>query len=122
MSGAENLFYARGELSVGQIEAEIARFWRDLDKAGNPVLDADLRTAGLDRSALGGVDRENAITVRAGTSGVDTPTVVLIVSLAPSANRIIQDLWKVVLIRIQRRCGADAIGDEKRGKEKRGKG
>lgn len=122
MSGAENLFYARGELSVGQIEAEIARFWQDLDKAGNPVLDADLRTAGLDRSALGGVDRENAITVRAGTSGVDTPAVVLIVSLAPSANRIIQDLWKVVLIRIQRRWGADAIGDEKRGKEKRGKG
>lgn len=121
MSGAENLFYARGELSVDRIEAEIARFWQDLDKSGNPVLDDDLRTAGLDRAALAGIDRENAITVRAGTSGVDTTTAVLLVSLAPSANLIIKDLWKVVLIRIQRRWGADAIGEEKRGEEKRGK-
>ena len=52
--------------------------------------------------------------MRAGTSGVDPTTAVLIVSLAPSANRIIQDLWKVVLTRIRRRSGADAIGEEKR--------
>ena len=78
MTGAEELFYARGELSVEQIQAEIARFWQDLDNPGGSALDADLRAAGLDRSALAGVDRENAITVRAGTSGVDPTTAVLI--------------------------------------------
>jgi hypothetical protein len=114
MSGTENLFYARGELSVDQIEAGIARFWQDVDKSSNPGLDADLSEVGLDRVALVGIDRENAVTVRAGTSGVDPTTAVLIVSLAPSANRIIQDLWKVVLKRIRDRSGADAIGEEKR--------
>ena len=117
MSGAENLFYARGELSVDQIGAEIARFWQDVDKSSNPVLDSDLREAGLDRAALAGVDRENAITVRASTSGVDPTTAVLLVSLAPSANLIIKDLWKVVLKRIRERSGADAIGEEKRGQD-----
>jgi|KBSMisStaDraftv2_1062788.scaffolds.fasta_scaffold521800_1 hypothetical protein len=118
MPGAENLFYARGELSVGQIEAEIARFWQDFDKSSNPILDADLSAAGLDRAALADIDRENAITVRAGTSGVDPTTAVLLVSLAPSANLIIKDLWeKVVLPRIRRRSGADAIGEEKRRKD-----
>ena len=117
MSGAENLFYARGELSAGQIEAEIARFWQDADKASNPGLDADLSEVGLDRAALAGVDRENAITVGNSMSGVDPTTAVLIVSLAPSANRIIQDLWQVVLKRIRDRSGADAIGEEKRSQE-----
>lgn len=118
MSGAENLVYARGELSVGQIEAEVNRFWQELDTSSNPVLEAELSAAGLDRAALAGVDRENAITVRAGTSGVDPNTAVLLVSLAPSANLIIKDLWeKVVLPRIQRRSGADAIGEEKRSQD-----
>jgi hypothetical protein len=117
MSGAENLFYAGGRLSADQIKAEITRFWQDADKASNPGLDADLSEAGLDRAALAGVDRENAITVSNSTSGVDPTTAVLIVSLAPSANRIIQDLWKVVLKRIRDRSGADAIGEEKRSQE-----
>jgi len=122
MTGAEDLFYARGELSVDQIKAAIARFWQDLDGSDSPALDAELSAAGLDRAALASVDRENAITVRASTSGVDPTTAVLLVSLAPSANLIIKDLWNVVLARIRQRSGADAIGDEKRGKEKRGKG
>jgi len=118
MSGAENFVYARGELSVDQIEAEIARFWQDFDKSSSPALAADLSAAGIDRAALAGVDREDAITVRAGTSGVDPTTAVLLVSLAPSANLIIKDLWeKVVLPHIRRRSGADAIGEEKRGQD-----
>jgi hypothetical protein len=55
--------------------------------------------------------------VRASTSGVDPTTAVLLVSLAPSANLIIKDLWKVVLTRIRQRSGADAIGEEKRGQD-----
>jgi len=118
MSGAENLFYARGELSVGQIEAEIVRFWQDLDESSNIALEAKQSAVGLDRGALASIDRENAITVRASTSGVDPTTAVLLVSLAPSANLIIKDLWeKVVLPRIRQRSGADAIGEEKRGQD-----
>jgi hypothetical protein len=81
-------------------------------------LDAELSAAGLDRARLADVDRENAITVRAGTSGVDPTTAVLLVSLAPSANFVIKDAWKkVVLPYIKRRRGEDAIGEEKRGQD-----
>jgi hypothetical protein len=118
MTGKEEFVYARGELSVDQIQSEIAQFWQILDNPGSPALEAELSAAGLDRAALANVNRENAIIVRAGTSGVDPTTAVLLVTLAPSANLIIKDLWKkIVLPRIQRRWGDDAIGEEKRSQD-----
>jgi hypothetical protein len=118
MSGAEEFIYARGELSVDQIQAEIAQFWQDLDNPGSSALKSELSTDGLDLTALAGADTANAITVRAGRSGVDPGTALIIVTLASPANRIIKDLWAtVVLPRIRRRWGDDAIGEEKRGKD-----
>jgi len=118
MSGAGELFYTYGVLRVDQLQSEIAQFWQVLDNPGLPDLDAELGAAGLDRAALADVDRENAITVHAVTSGVDPPTAVLLVSLAPSANLVIKDLWeKVVLPRIKRRWGVDAVGEEKRSQD-----
>ena len=117
MSGADEFFYARGELSVDQIQTEIARFWQDLDNPGSG-LEAELSAVGLHLTSLAGVDTENAITVRAGASGADPITAVLIVALAPSANRIIKDLWETaVLPRIRKRWGKGAIGEEKRGQD-----
>jgi hypothetical protein len=118
MTGVEEFIYARGELSVEQLQTEIAQFWQVLDNPGSSALDAELRAAGLDRARLADVDRENAITVHASTSGVDPTTAMLLVSLAPSANFVIKDAWKkVVLPYIQRRRGEDAIGEEKRGQD-----
>jgi hypothetical protein len=115
MPGAEEFVYARGGRSVDQVQAETARFWQALDNPGGSALEAGLSAAGLDRAALVGIDRKNAITVRAGTSGVDLTTAILIVTLAPSANRIIEGLWTEVLLpRIRQRWGDDAIGEEKR--------
>jgi hypothetical protein len=120
MGAAEELLYTRGELSVDQVQAEIAQFWQTLDKPGSSALDAELseqlNKAGLDRAALATVDTQNAITVRAATSGADPIGVVLLITLAPSTNLIIRDLWvNIVLPRIRRRWGEDAIGEEKRG-------
>ena len=118
MSAGEDLVYARGELSVDEIQSEIAKFWQILDNQGSPALDDELRAAGLDRAALEGVDRESAIVVHPGSSGMDTSAVVLLVSFAPSANRVIKDLWKkIILPRIERRWGDDAIGEEKRSQD-----
>jgi hypothetical protein len=118
MSAGEDLVYARGELSVDEIRSEIAKFWQILDNQDSPALDDELRAAHLDRAALDGVDRESAIVVHAGSSGVDPTVVLLLVSLAPSANRVIKDLWtKIVLPRIERRWGDDAIGEEKRSQD-----
>jgi hypothetical protein len=118
MSGAEEFIYARGGLSVDQIQAEIAKFWWALDSSGSPAVEAELSAAGLDRTTLGSIDRKSAITVRAGTSGADPTTAVLLVTIAPSTNLIIKDLWAtVVLPRIRRRWGDDAIGEEKRSQD-----
>ena len=115
MTDGEELVYARGELSADQLQAEIARVWQELDDPASSGLDSKLRAASLDRVAISDLDRQSAITVRAGTSGADTNAVLIVVALAPSANRVIKDLWKtVVLPRIQRRCGEDAVGEEKR--------
>jgi hypothetical protein len=122
MHTAEELLYVRGELSADQVQAAIAQFWQTLDNPGSSALEAELSEqlskAGLDRAALATIDRENAITVRAARSGVDPIGVVLLVTLAPSTNRIIRDLWAtIVLPRIRRRWGDDAIGEEKRGRD-----
>jgi hypothetical protein len=118
MSAGENLVYARGELSVDEIRSEIAKFWQILDDQDSPDLDAELRAAGLDPTALDGVDRGSAIVVHPGSSGVDPSAVVLVVSIAPSVNHVIKDLWnKIVLPRIERRWGDDAIGEEKRSED-----
>jgi hypothetical protein len=116
--GEEELIYAQGQLSVDQIQAEIARFWQDLDNPDDPALDTELSAAGRDRAELADVDRKTAIDVRPGGSGVDPVTTVLVVALAPSANRIVKDIWATVLLpRIRRRWGDDAIGEEKRGQD-----
>lgn len=118
MAGEEVLVYARGELSVEEIRAQIAEFWHIIDNSGSSDLDADLSAAGLDRGMLAGVSRQDGIAVEAGNSGVDPITAVVLVTLAPSANVIIKDLWrKIVLPRIQKRWGDDAIGEEKRSKD-----
>jgi hypothetical protein len=54
--------------------------------------------------------------LRVGTSGVDPISTLLIITFAPAANRVLKDLWTTVLLpRIRRRWGDDAIGDESRG-------
>ena len=118
MSGEEELVYARGQLSVEEIQSEIAEFWHIIDNSGSPALEADLSAADLDRAMLASVNRKDAIVVRAGNSGADPTTALLLVTLAPSANLIIKDLWKkIVLPRIRKRWGDDAIGEEKRSQD-----
>jgi hypothetical protein len=118
MSAEEGLVYARVALSVDEIQSEIAAFWQILDNRDSPALDDELRAAGIDRAALDGVDRESAIVVEPISSGADPSAVLLLVSLAPSANLVIKDLWKkIVLPHIDRRWGDDAIGEEKRSQD-----
>jgi hypothetical protein len=117
MLGAEELVYARGQLSVDEVQAAIAEFWQALDKPDSSALEEELSARRIGRAALADLDRTTAITVRAGASGADPISVVLLVTLAPSTNQIIKDLWTVVLARIRRRWGDDAVGTEKRSQD-----
>jgi hypothetical protein len=118
MSSDHERFYARGTLSIEQIYAEITRFWLDCEKPGDAALDAELRAAGFDRRMLGEADFRRAITVQATASGADPTSVLIIVTFAPAANRIVKDLWETVILpRIRRRWGEDAVGAEKEGQD-----
>jgi hypothetical protein len=107
----ENLTYSRGVLSAEQLQSEVSRFWRDW--GASPELEGELRAAGFNYGALAEIQDSGAITVRVGSSGADPSSVLLIIAFAPAANRVLKDLWKAVLLpRIQRRWGDDAIGEE----------
>lgn len=115
MSSDDERFYARGTLSIEQVKAEITKFSLDLEKSEDAALDAELKAAGFDRKALAKTDLEHVITVHANASGTDPTSVLVIVTFAPAANRIVKDLWETVLLpRIRRRWGEDAVGTEKR--------
>jgi hypothetical protein len=109
----EELTYSRGQLSAEQIQQEIAKFWAELETSSE--LQAELATAGISRDLLRDSNPRDAITVRVDSSGVDPVSVSLIIAFAPTANRALQDLWTTVLLpRIRRRWGDNAINDKHR--------
>ncbi len=112
----DNLVYLRGELSAEQIQSEIARFWHELETS--PELDAELKAEGFEPDGLRDLRETDAVTVRAGTSGVDPTSALLIITFAPAANRVLKDLWTTTLLpRIRRRWGDDAVGDERHSRD-----
>lgn len=103
--------YAPGTWSAGDIQREIDSFWDPL--ANDDELRQEVRDAGIDISELAGLDRRNAIAVSAGAAGFAPASVALVVAFAPTANAIVARLWETVLLpRIRRRYGQDAIGLE----------
>jgi hypothetical protein len=108
---ADQLTYSRGYLSAEQVEHEIARFWADV--AASSELRAQLVATGLNFETLDKSNLPDAITVRVDSSGVDPVAVSLVIVFAPTANRILKDVWATVLLpRIRRRWGDDAIGEK----------
>lgn len=109
---ADELIYGRGELSVGQVQQEITQFWRELDKT--PEILAKFDDLGIGARELDAIEKLDAISVRADSSGTDPTSVLIIIAFAPTGNRILKDIWTSTLLpRIRRRWGDDAIGEEK---------
>lgn len=106
------LRYYRGTLSAEQLQSEIDRFWHEL--AADSKVKAELVTTGLELDALTDNEKTGAITVHPGSSGADVTSAVLVVLFAPTANRVLKDLWSTILLpRIKRRWGDDAIGEQR---------
>ena len=113
---SESLVYSRGMLSVVQVQDEIARFWNELGSSSE--IRAELGKAGFQPELLSDIQYADSITVRVDSSGADPASVLLIVAFAPTANRALRDMWeKILLPRILRRWGDDAVGEQKRGQE-----
>jgi hypothetical protein len=107
----DEITYRRGRLSADQLLDEIARFWEE--SGTSPGLQLQLDGLGFDLGALKEIDQSELIKVRVDSSGTDPASVIFAISLAPAANRVLKDLWATILLpRIRRRWGDDAVGDE----------
>jgi hypothetical protein len=111
MSDAD-LSYARGMLSVEQLRSEVSNFWHELEY--NSDLRFELSEHGIDCDTFIDIATSRRIMISVGRSGVDPTETILIVAFAPTANRILKDIWGTVLLpRLRRRWGEDAVGKEK---------
>jgi hypothetical protein len=105
------LRYARGTRSVAEVQHDVDEFWAEF--VGGEELRKEVENAGFDVTMLDGVDREGAIRVSARGAGIGPETVAIVVAFAPAVNAALISLWTEVLLpRIRRRYGRDAIGDE----------
>lgn len=105
------MVYHRGHLSADQIQQEVDEFFAELKTSQEFV--AGITSNTLTTAELRQVIGTDPIKVKVGSSGLDPLSVSLIVMFAPAANRVAKDLWTTIMLpRIKRRWGDDAIGNE----------
>jgi hypothetical protein len=106
------LVYARGTRSADEVQREVDSFWDAFEHDGE--LRQEVQDAGIELSELDAVNRQGGITVSVRGAGLDPALVSLIVAFAPAVNTVAVSLWKKVLLpRIRRRYGRDAVGHER---------
>ena len=104
----DSLKYRRGTRSVRDLNEDIQKVLQALRV--DEELQTVARNAGIEPSAIEELDPRTAIVVRPSGAGIDPASVDLIVSFSPVYTTILISLWKkVVLPRIERRWGVDAI-------------
>jgi len=105
------LCYSRGTRSVDEVQRDVDEFWAEFVEGEE--LRKEVENAGFDVTMLDGVDREGAIRVSARGAGIGSETVAIVVAFAPAINAALISLWvKVLLPRIRRQYGRDAIREE----------
>lgn len=115
----EILTYSPGRLSAEQIEQEIGRFWAELNTSSG--LQAELAAKGIESAALREINPTDAILVRETSSGVDPLSISIIIAFASTGSNLLQDVWSTVILpRIRRRWGDDAIGSRGLGGDQSG--
>ena len=96
-------------MTVQQVRQEIDAFWED-QNSGRGFSGEELSRIRAELAGTHDLEQSHAITVSVDSSGAD-PTVLLVVAFAPTANRVLKDMWSTVILpRIKRRRGDDAVG------------
>jgi hypothetical protein len=89
------------------IEEEIAKAWKDVQH--DDQVRTQLAAANVDVSAAASLDTAQSITVRNAGTGFAGETIVIAL-----AAKVASDLWeKVILPRLRKRFGADAVVEQK---------
>jgi hypothetical protein len=104
MSEHIEIAYERGRLTVDELQDEVARLWNELQE--DEELRQEARSAGIDVDQLGASEAEPPVRVQPAAAGFEPGTILLII-----AGVVARDVWKeIILPRLKRRWGADAIG------------
>lgn len=106
----DELEFERGQASLATLTGQTKAILKALGEGEGR---AELVAAGFDPSTLAGVDFDFT-TRQAGALGVGEVVIVSVAAshvLAPVAKKVLLDLWKVIVLpRIRRRFGEDALG------------
>src|SRR5438552_12518786 len=106
------IWYVRGTRSADEVQREIDEFWAEF--AASEQLRKEVGEAGIDPADLARLDPSTAIRTRVHGAGIGPDGVALVVAFAPIVNTAVISLWnKVILPRIRRRYGSDAIRPER---------
>ena len=96
------------------LDQELDSMWRELQDPKS-ALRREAEGQGLDLQKVSGLSRKGAITVTQEGEGFDPVTTAIIVAFAPVAAEMVRDLWRNVLLpRLRKHKGQDALGDEKK--------
>ncbi len=106
------LRYGMGTRPVEGLREDLIDFWAAAEQ--QPELQERLVAHGLDISSVSDADRQSLIDVRNDGMGFEPGAVELVIALAPTANVVLIDVWRrVVLPWVQARRGEDALGEPK---------
>jgi len=103
-----------GAVPLRDLDQELDSMWRELQDPKS-ALRREAEGQGLDLQKVSGLSRKGAITVTQEGEGFDPVTTAIIVAFAPVAAEMVRDLWRNVLLpRLRKHKGQDALGDEKK--------
>lgn len=104
-----NLTYRLGSRTPDELTADLADFWEAV--RSDESVRQQLARLGVDPLS-GDPSLREGISFSTDSMGLDASAVALIVSLAPTANKVLSDVWtECALPWIRRRRGHDAVRD-----------
>lgn len=107
----DKTYKLNGDITPDDVAAEVARALQDLQN--DSALRDRLSSEGIDIATIGETKLSEIIAVRSPESGFAAETV--FIAFLPLAVKVATDIWsKLILPRLERKYGADALMEVKR--------
>ena len=104
----DELVFARGQLSVAELNREVESFWSELQVSDD--LKNKLAAHEVSADDLLQLSPGEAVSIRSASAGIDPGTVAIVIAFAPPVNHALKSAWNTVILPwIRRRRGEDAI-------------
>jgi len=110
----DSLTYTPTGVTAREVGEKLDQVWNELNKPGSPLAER-AQSLQVDLSQVKGKSRADLVTVNEQGSGLAPATTAIIVAFAPTAAKILRDLWdRILLPRILHDLGSDSLTPKKR--------